>query len=311
MTMAFVFPGQGSQYVGMGKMLTEKYPIAREIFDLADETLGYSISEICFQGPEEELNKTVYTQPALFTFSMALYGVLKEKGFLPQFVAGHSLGEYSALAATEAISLIDGIKLVDKRAHLMQKAYPMGEGLMAAVLGLNRDTIEEVCWKASAEGVVEPANINCPGQIVISGQKAAVEKAVSLAKEAGAKRGVILSVSIPSHCSLMAEAGEELRNLLEETNFVQPKIPIVFNSTAGFIDKPAGIRDALVKQLSQPVLWEDSIRNLIGQGCRTFLEVGPGKVLAGLNKKIDREILTYNINEQNLEKSFANLKEVL
>ncbi len=306
MRVAFIFPGQGSQYVGMGKNLYEKYPEARETFDEASEALGYSVSELCFNGPKEELNRTYRTQPCILTASIAAYRVLSLRGISPVAVAGHSLGEYSALVAADVISFTDAVKLTEKRGRLMQDAVPEGRGLMAAILGLDREKVDEVCLSVTS-GYVAPANYNCPGQIVIAGEKEAVEEAMALAKENGAKRAVALSVSAPSHCALMIEASKGLVAELERIVFNPPKVPVVNNADAIFLNTIDSIKASLVKQLDSPLLWEDSIRNMIDSGIDTFVEVGPGKVLTGLVKRIDSSV-TVLYTDDDIEKVIEQLR---
>ena len=282
MKTAFVFPGQGSQSVGMGKDLAEKY------LDQANEILGFDLKKLCFFGPEEELKKTAIQQPAIFAVSVAAFERLKTKDQRPKTVAGHSLGEYSALYAAGVISFEDGVKLVYLRGKFMQEAVPLGEGAMAAVLSLERQKIEECCQQASAKGIVSPANFNSPGQVVISGKKEAVEEAGNLCKAAGAKRVIPLPVSAPFHCSLMQPAADKLKAELDKVEIKDAQIPVVANVTANYVTKADEIRSLLIKQVTNPVLWEDSVKKMIGDGITSFVEVGPGKVLAGLIKKIDR-----------------------
>lgn len=286
MKTAFVFPGQGSQFVGMGKGIADPY------LEQANEILGFDLKKICFEGPEEELKKTEIQQPAIFTVSIAAYNQLVMR---PVIVAGHSLGEYSALYAAGSLSFEDGVKIVHLRGKFMQEAVPLGEGSMAAILNLDRQKIEECCKQASAQGVVSPANFNSPGQVVISGNKVAVEEASRLCKEAGAKRIIPLQVSAPFHCTLMQSAADKLKTELDKIEIKDAQIPIVANVTADYVSKGVEIRALLIKQVTSPVLWEDSIKKMIGDGITSFVEVGPGKVLSGLIKKIDRnvEVKTY------------------
>lgn len=297
MSIAFVFPGQGSQYVGMGERIYNTYQEAKLVFEEASEALGYNVAELCFLGPKEELNKTYRTQPCIVTVSIAFYRILKKRGIEPTAVAGHSLGEYSALVAAGVLSLADAVRLTEKRGMLMQEAVPEGKGMMAAILGLSRETVDEVCLSVTS-GYVAPANYNCPGQIVIAGEKAAVEEAVALAKEAGAKRAVSLAVSSPSHCALMIQASRALAEELKKIEFNPPRIPIVNNADAIFLNTVDSIKASLVKQLDGPLLWEDSIRTMIDSGIDTFVEVGPGKVLTGLIRRIDPSVQLYNTDEE-------------
>ena len=285
MKIAFVFPGQGSQYVGMGKDIYEHYPVAKEVFQQASDALGYDVADICFNGPVEELNRTFRTQPCILTVSSALNSVLKEKGIQPSVVAGHSLGEYSALVAAEVISLKDSVSLTEKRGRFMQEAVPEGKGLMAAILGLERKKVDEIC-NSLISGYAAAANYNCPGQIVIAGEKNAVEEAIELCKSAGAKRAIALAVSVPSHCKLMNGASERLSELLGTIELKDPFIPLVNNADAKFLKTAEEIKPSLIRQLNSPLLWEDSIKAIYASGIDTFIEVGPGKVLTGLIKRI-------------------------
>lgn len=305
--LCFVFPGQGSQYVGMGRNMYEKYDRARKVFEKASETLGYDVASLCFNGPEEELNRTTRTQPCILTVSIAIYKVLIDKGLRPSVTAGHSLGEYSALVAAGVLDLDKALILTEKRGQFMQEAVPEGKGLMAAILGLQRKEVDEICLSVRS-GYVVPANYNCPGQIVIAGEKKAVEEAISLAKEAGAKRAVPLSVSVPSHCALMAEASERLAQLLKDIDFHSPSVPVVNNADALFLNNVESIKSSLVRQLNSPLLWEDSIKAIIDSGIETFVEVGPGKVLSGLIKRIDPKVNVLNVEDNaNLEKTLSSL----
>lgn len=310
--IAFVFPGQGSQYVGMGRELAEKFPQARAAFEEADEALGFPLTKLCWEGPEEELKITYNTQPALLATSIACLRALTEHGIKADFVAGHSLGEYSALVAAGALNYQDALKLVRFRGEAMTQAVPAGEGTMAAVLGMTTEKIQELCKAAGAEGlgVVEPANFNCPGQVVIAGNTPAVEKAVSMAKGMGAKRAVMLSVSGPFHSSLLASAREAMGERLKNAQVNDAQIPVVANVHAKFISAKADIVEALTNQVNSPVLWEDSIRTLADAGVDTFVEVGPGRVLSGLIKKIVKEVKILNVEDlASLENSLALLKE--
>lgn len=307
--VAFLFPGQGSQAVGMGKELAEKYPVARQTFDEADSALGYKISQICFEGPEEQLKLTETTQPAILTASIAAWRVMNEKGMKPAFVAGHSLGEYSAHVAAGTISFADAVRTVRNRGKYMQEAVPVGVGAMAAVLGMDFEKVSAVCKDAAQGEVCEPANINSAEQIVISGHKAAVERAAVLATERGAKRAVLLPVSAPFHCSLMKPAQDRLADDLNALSFQKPGVPVVCNVDAAIVDDAASSKDALVQQVTGSVKWEQSVRLLIARGVETFVEVGPGKVLCGLMRQIDRSKAATNVgDEASLQKALGQLQ---
>jgi [acyl-carrier-protein] S-malonyltransferase len=309
--IAFLFPGQGSQAIGMGKELAEKYPIARQIFDEADEALGYRISQLCFEGPEDQLRLTEVTQPAILAASIAAYRVLQERGFAPNFVAGHSLGEYSAQVAAETFSFADAVRTVRNRGKYMQEAVPVGVGAMAAILGLDLDKVTAICTDAAQDEVCEPANINSPGQIVISGHAAAIDRAIKLAEERGAKKAVSLPVSAPFHCSLMKPAQERLAVDLQALKFQNPATPVVCNVDAALVTAAEPSRDALIRQVTGSVKWEQSVRLLIDQGVQTFVEVGPGKVLWGLMRQIDRSKTCLNVgDEASLQKTLESLATV-
>lgn len=310
--IAFVFPGQGSQYVGMGRELAEKFPQAEAAFREADQTLGIPLTDLCWQGPEEELKITYNTQPALLAASIASFRVLREHGIKADFVAGHSLGEYSALVAAGALDYLEALSLVRFRGEAMTRAVPAGAGTMAAVLGMTAEQIQELCDKATALGlgVVEPANFNCPGQVVIAGNTPAVEKAVSMAKGMGAKRAVMLAVSGPFHSSLLGPAREAMGERLKKANVQDAQIPVAANVSARLIKSKDEIVDALTNQVNSPVLWEDSIRTLAKAGVEIFVEVGPGRVLSGLIKKNFKEARILNVEDlPSLENSLALLKE--
>src|SRR3954452_7690310 len=283
--LAFIFPGQGSQSVGMGKELAEKFPIAKQTFEEADEALGYKISDLCVNGPEEKLKLTEITQPAILTVSVAAYRVLHEKGIAPAMVAGHSLGEYSAHVAAGTLSFSDAVRTVRNRGRYMQEAVPVGVGAMAAILGMGPDAVAAVCNEAAQGEVCQPANINSPEQIVISGNKEAVERAAELAKERGAKRAVMLQVSAPFHCALMSPAEERLAADLVRLAFHHPKVPVVTNIDGAEKDSAADSRDALIRQVTGAVQWVKCMHTLIAGGIGTFVEVGPGKVLCGLMRQ--------------------------
>ncbi|MBL4952648.1 ACP S-malonyltransferase [Neobacillus sp. OS1-32] len=297
--IAFVFPGQGSQTVGMGKELAEKHPDIMAYFQKADETLNSSLSTLIFEGPKEELTLTVNTQPALLTTSIAILHFFQKSGIVPDFVAGHSLGEYTALVAAGVLNFEDGVYAVRKRGEFMENAVPNGEGSMAAVLGLERDKLLAVTEEVTASGSpVALANLNCPGQIVISGSKTGVELAGGKAKEAGAKRVLPLEVSGPFHSPLMKPAATQLREVLDGLEMHDARIPVVANVTAEPINSAAEIKDQLIEQLYSPVLWDDSVRKMIAMGVDTFIEIGPGKVLSGLIKKIDKTVTAYSVSDE-------------
>lgn len=305
--ICFVFPGQGSQHVGMGKEIYENFGEAKEIFGEASDALGYDVSRLCFEGPETELNKTFRTQPCILTASIAIQRVLSSQSIVPSVVAGHSLGEYSALVAAGVMSFRDAVKLTEKRGLFMQEAVPEGRGLMAVILGLKRDEVDEICLSLQS-GYAAPANYNCPGQIVIAGEKEAVEEAMKLAKEAGAKRALPLAVSVPSHCTLMADASKRLGELLEGIDFNSPTTPIVNNADAMFLNNIESIKVSLVRQLNSPLLWEDSIKAIADSGITAFVEVGPGKVLSGLIKRIEESAKTCNVQDlKSLELTLSSL----
>ncbi|MEW6523450.1 MAG: ACP S-malonyltransferase [Bacillota bacterium] len=309
--LGFVFPGQGAQYVGMGEDLYRTRPVARRVFEEASDTLGYDMARLCFEGPAGELRRTERTQPALLTASVAALRVLEECGISPRVVAGLSLGEYSALVAAEALGFRDAVALVEKRGRYMQEAVPEGVGAMAAVLGLEAAEVEEICRRASARGVVEPANYNCPGQLVISGEVEAVRWCVDLAREAGAKRAVMLEVSAPFHCRLMRPAGVRLGVELEQLVLHEPRLPVVANVSAGLVRTPEQIRKALVAQVSSPVQWEQSVRCMVDEGCSRIVEVGPGKVLSGFVRRIAPEVETLQVEDNSsLNKLLDLVQEV-
>lgn len=288
--LVFLFPGQGSQSVGMGRELAEKFPIAKRTFEEADDALGFTLSRLCFEGPEEQLRLTEFTQPAIFTVSVAAQRVLAERGITPDYVAGHSLGEYSADVAAGVLAFSDAVKTVRSRGRFMQEAVPAGEGAMAAVLGLSSEDAAKACADAATQtgGVVSAANFNSPEQTVISGAAAAVERAGALAKERGAKRVVPLPVSAPFHCALMQPAQDRLADLLRGLRFGDARFPVAVNVDAKVLTGADDLRDALIRQVTGPVRWVESMRLLISHGPVRFVEVGPGKVLCGLMRQIDR-----------------------
>ncbi|NLK01367.1 MAG: ACP S-malonyltransferase [Clostridia bacterium] len=308
--IAFVFPGQGSQYVGMGRELAEKYDLVRDIFQRADKILNKKISNLCFHGPGNKLKSTEITQPAILTMSAAICFLLEDLGLEPTHVAGHSLGEYSALVAAETIDLDDGLKIAAKRSLLMAEAVPQGLGTMAAVLGLRGEEVEKICTQLSAPGkVVGPANFNSPGQIVISGHREAVKKASKMAEAEGARRIIPLNVSGPFHSQLMEPVSGKLKTILENINFTKPKYKFYANITGTQKKDTERIKEGLAGQVYRPVLWQQTVENMVEDGVGTFVEVGPGKVLSGLIKRIHRKARVLNIEDgESLEKAQAVLK---
>jgi [acyl-carrier-protein] S-malonyltransferase len=310
--IAFLFPGQGSQAVGMGKDLSDNYEIARRTFEEADEALGYKLSQVCFEGPEEKLKLTEITQPAILTVSVAAWRVLQEKGLKPgvvaDYVAGHSLGEYSAHVAAGTLTFADAVRTVRNRGKYMQEAVPVGVGAMAAILGMPLDKVIELAAEAAQGEVCQAANINSPEQIVISGNAAAVERAIKLATERGAKKAVSLPVSAPFHCSLMQPAQDRLALDLAALSFQDPSCPVVCNVDAALVTSAAASREALIRQVTGAVRWEPSMRLLIDQGVGLFIEVGPGKVLWGLMRQIDRSKTCLTVGDEgSLQKTMAQI----
>lgn len=298
MKIAFLFPGQGSQYVGMAKELIETFSEAREVLEEASDVLGFDAVQLCIHGPAETLNRTENTQPAILAASIAALRVLERRGVSADAAAGHSLGEYSAITAAGGLALRDAVALVQKRGRYMQEAVPEGAGLMAAILGMDRATVEKTCLEAAKNGIVAPANFNSPGQIVIAGERTAVEAAMELAKTGGAKKVVPLAVSVPSHCAMMARAGERLAQDLDGISLTDLRFPIVNNADARFVRTAAELRPSLIKQISSPLYWEDSISRMTADGFDAFIEVGPGKVLSNLVKRIARDAKVLNVEDQ-------------
>lgn len=296
--IAWLFPGQGSQRVGMGKELATLYPVAQATFDEADAALGYSLAKLCFEGPEDQLKLTEVTQPAILTVSVAVLRVLRENGIEAGIAAGHSLGEYSAHVAAGTIGFRDAVRVVRNRGKYMQEAVPVGSGTMAAVLGLPLAELEKICAGAAQGQVCAPANINSPDQVVISGHTEAVQRAAELAREHGARRVVLLPVSAPFHCALLQPAQEHMTHDLGDLQFHPMEIPVVSNVDAALVHSPEEARDALVRQVTGAVQWAKSVRILIGRGVTTFLEVGPGKVLCGLMRQIDPSPTCLNVEDE-------------
>jgi len=309
--IAFIFPGQGSQTVGMGKSLAESNEMVQSFFRKADEKLNDSLSKLIFEGPQDELTLTTNAQPALLTTSIAILEYFKQSGIAADYVAGHSLGEYTALVAAGAISFEDGVYAVRKRGEYMEEAVPNREGTMAAILGLNREVLKDVTDTVTAEGnTVQLANLNCPGQIVISGTRKGVELASAKAKEAGAKRALPLEVSGPFHSVLMKPAAEKFNVVLSQIQIGNAKIPVIANVTASEMTEATEIKEKLIEQLYSPVLWEDSVQKMIDLGVDTFIEIGPGKVLSGLVKKVNRTVRTFAVSdEETLQSVVDALKE--
>ncbi len=297
MKIAFIFPGQGSQYVGMAKEFIEQFEESKEVFDTAGMALGYDLAQLCMHGPADKLNLTENTQPAILATSIAILRPLERRGLAASAAAGHSLGEYTAITAAGGFALKDAVMLVQQRGRYMQEAVPAGTGLMAAILGMERSDVEKTCHEAAKNGIVAPANYNSPGQIVIAGEKQAVEKAMELAKARGAKKVVPLTVSVPSHCAMMSKAGERLAKELENVTISDLRIPIVNNAEAKFIRIASELRPSLIKQISSPLYWEDSIKNMAADGYDTFVEIGPGKVLSGLVKRISKDAKVLNVED--------------
>jgi [acyl-carrier-protein] S-malonyltransferase len=296
--IAFIFPGQGAQHPGMGKDLAGNFPAAKQVFEEADEALGFALSDLCFNGPAEQLQLTENTQPSILAVSIAALRAMQAEGLpVPDFVAGHSLGEYSALVSATALPLSDALKIVRARGGYMQEAVPVGTGAMAAILGADLQTVMEACDEAAQGEVCSPANINSPAQIVIAGDTAAIDRAIPILKERGAKRAIKLNVSAPFHCALMKPAQDRLAADLERMSFQDLTVPLVTNVDAKPVNRGDQARESLVRQVSQPVRWLESVELLINQGVQTFVEIGPGKVLSGLVRQIDRQVRCVNVED--------------
>lgn len=295
--LAFLFAGQGSQAPGMGKELAENFECANKVFDEATEALGFDIKDMIWNGDKETLMITENTQPTIVTMSTAALRVMQEKGVKPDVVAGLSLGEYTAHIASGSIDFADAVRLVKKRGKYMQEEVPVGKGAMAAIIALSADDVRECCKEASELGVCTGANFNCPGQIVVSGEVAAVEKCCELAKEKGAKRALMLPVSAPFHCALLKGAGEKLAKELENVEIKDMQIPVITNVTADYVKSKDDIKPLLIEQVSNSVLWEDTIRKMIEDGVDTFVEIGPGKTLSGFVKKVSKDVRVFNVED--------------
>jgi [acyl-carrier-protein] S-malonyltransferase len=307
-TLAFCFPGQGSQVVGMGRALHDASASARALFREAGEALGQDLARLCFDGPEADLMLTANTQPAILTVSVALAREALARGLCPRVVGGHSLGEYSALVTAGALPFAQALRTVRRRGEFMQEAVPVGAGAMAAILGLDLPVVEEVCREASRGEVVEVANVNSPVQVVIAGHRPAVERAVALAASRGGRRSVLLPVSAPFHCRLMAGAAERLRPVLDAVPVSAPTIPVVRNVDAGLTTRAEEVRPFLVRQVTAPVRWTECVARMASEGCRTFLEVGPGRVLTGLLRRIDGTLVGWSVEDPaGLDKVAAEL----
>ena len=311
--IAFIFPGQGAQYVGMGKEISEKFDVAKQVFDDANKATGIDIREMCFEGPESELVKTENTQPSILTTSIAILRVVEEHGIKADVTAGLSLGEYTSLVYSGAIDFKEAVSLVKKRGRYMQEAVPEGKGTMAAVLGLSREKIQEVIEESKSEGLISAANYNCPGQIVLSGEIKAIDKAVVIAKEKGAKRAIILPVSAPFHCEMLKSAGENLEKALEDIEFNDMNVKVISNVTGDYIKDKGDIKNLLIEQVSSSVLWEDSVELMLEDGIDTFIEIGPSKTLTAFVKKIaknnDKKVSCFNIeNLETLQNTLDSLK---
>ncbi len=301
---AFIFAGQGAQKVGMGKELYDSFDVAKKTFDEASEALGFDVAEMIFNGDADTLMITENTQPTIVTMSVAALRVLEEKGAKADYVAGLSLGEYSAHIASGSMKFADGVRLVKKRGKYMQEEVPQGVGTMAAIIALTPEQVRECCKEASAYGICEPANFNCPGQITVSGETAAVEKCCEIAKAKGAKRAMVLAVSAPFHCSMLKGAGEKLAAELEGVELSPMKIPVITNVTADIVASVDDIKPYLIRQVSSSVLWEDSVRRMLADGTDTFVEIGPGKALSGFVRKIARDVTVCNVEDMaSLEKT--------
>jgi [acyl-carrier-protein] S-malonyltransferase len=295
---AFIFPGQGSQYAGMGKELANNFPVAAQTFAEADDSLGFKLSTLCFEGPDDDLKLTTNTQPAILTASVAAYRVFQaEVGIAANYLAGHSLGEYSALVASGALQFSDAVRTVRARGAFMQEAVPVGVGAMAAILGVEPEALQDICTEAAAGEVVAPANFNSPGQIVIAGHSGAVNRAIEIAKARGFRKAMLLPVSAPFHCQLMVPAGERLAAVLADVSVSDMGLPVVTNVEGTPNKDKSRVKELLVRQVSAPVLWDASVQAMVAAGAARFIEIGPGKVLSGLVKRISKDVVTTNVED--------------
>lgn len=306
MKTAFLFPGQGSQAAGMGRDVAERFPAAKRVFDEIDAALGFSISHLCFEGPDDQLKLTENTQPAILAVSAAMHEVIREKGLRADYVAGHSLGEYSAVVAAAGLTAADAASIVRQRGRFMQEAVPVGQGGMAAIIGPSLEEVQSICDEAAEGEIVSPANINAPGQIVVAGTKAAVDRAIAVAKSRGVRRSLPLPVSAPFHCALMKPAEERLAPVLEAASWRDLELPLVNNVDAAVVTDAAAVREGLVRQVCSSVRWVDVIEKMVAEGVTRFVEIGPGTVLTGLVKRINAEAQLVNVSDASSLEQFIS-----